>query len=85
MDGIVCPIVHLNGTSKEELVNLRREFAHALRLAETKLAEMAPSGRDYYPKPGLMTDAVTQHNRRMDMLKKLYDEIVFEVEHLQDV
>lgn len=76
---IVLPIVHLNGTSAQELIEQRCEMINALHDAGKALARMAPNGRDYYPKPGLMDQAVKQHDRRMKTLKELIEEIDHEV------
>lgn len=81
---IVCPIVHLNGTSREELIELRTEFVHALREAMLKLEAMSPNGRDYYLEPGRFDKARTQHVRRQKMLGDLKAEIAAEVDRLLD-
>lgn len=80
--GVVCPIVHLNGTSQDELVRLRLDFLHALRDAAKKLYDMAPNGRDYYPVDGLFPKAVKQQERRQETMKTLIGEIEFEVEQI---
>jgi hypothetical protein len=75
----VLPIVHLNGTTRTELVELRANCVDSLREAGRMLAAMAPNGRDYYPEPGRMDRAVEQHDRRMNALRELINEIEAEM------
>lgn len=77
---MILPIVHLNGTSREELIRLRCEAGQKIREALAALAEMAPNGRDYYPEPGRFEKARAQHDLRAAALRHLYDEI--EAEYL---
>ncbi len=42
------PTVHLNGTSREELVSQRLSVVTAIREAVVELRKAAPHGRDYY-------------------------------------
>jgi hypothetical protein len=79
---IVHPIVHLNGTSREELIELRCKTYAAINDAYAVLKRMAPNGRDYYPEPGLMDLAVAQHTRRMQTLDDLLKELVLELDAL---
>ena len=79
-DRVVCPIVHLNGTSKDELIRPRQEFYAALQEAERKLAAMAPNGRDYYVQPGLLEKAQAQYDRRLEVLAGLLAEIEAEID-----
>jgi hypothetical protein len=44
---VVTPVIHLNGTSKEELLNLREDAYAALDAAASALRQMAPNARDY--------------------------------------
>ena len=73
--GLVLPIVHLNGTSRDALLDQRCKFGQRLREAMEALSEMAPNGRDYYPDPPRMALAVTLHNLRMLALKSLFEQI----------
>lgn len=72
---IVCPIVHLNGTSEEELIELRSNFLQKLREAREALSEMSPNGRDYYPVDGLFQKAMEQHRKRDAVLEQLMSDI----------
>ncbi len=77
---VVLPIVHLNGTSKEELLRQCLAFHTALREAERKLCDMTPNGRDYYVEPGRLEQANAQHRRRLLTLAELMAEIELEIE-----
>ena len=43
------PIIHLNGTSKDDLLQQYLDAGHALKAALTAMSMAAPNGRDYYP------------------------------------
>lgn len=75
VEALVLPVVHLNGTSLESLIEQRALAYSALTDAVKALAEMGPNGRDYYLKPGTMDKAEAQHRRRLDMLRSLLAEI----------
>jgi hypothetical protein len=72
---LILPVVHLNGTSKQELLELREGAYQALTRAVEALRNMAPNGRDFYPVPGRMDLALAQHTRRMKVLTDLMKEI----------
>ena len=63
------PTVHTNGTSREALMEQRSDAIRALHAAERALREMAPHGRDF-PSGGL-SEAMGQHERRVDSLRRL--------------
>ena len=70
------PIIHLNGTSREELVDQLREVSRHLRRAGDALAAATPNGRDYYPGgPKLFQAARSEHRRRQVQLSDLKREI----------
>ena len=76
---MILPTIHMNGTSREELV-AQLEFASmALETAYQTLKRAAPNGRDYYPQgPEAIGVATAEHMAR---LKKL-DEVKHEVDRL---
>ena len=84
MSETIHPIVHLNGTSREELISIRLAALDALREAEIKLSEMAPNGRDYYFEDGLLEKALEQHRARVETLKTIREDIFAEVEKMED-
>lgn len=74
------PCIHLNGTSRESLVNDLEGAGNALELAYQALKETAPNGRDYYPlAEGAFGVAVKEHMdrlRRLDAIKTEVDELI---------
>jgi hypothetical protein len=48
MQDTIIPIIHLNGTSKESLLDGYFEVYKALKFSVDKLYDAAPNGRDYY-------------------------------------
>ena len=82
---MILPTVHRNGTSREELVELRRATCTALRQATEALSAMAPNARDYYVAgPGAMTAALKQHDQRMAAIHNVYAEVVAEAMAILD-
>jgi hypothetical protein len=81
---IVAPIVHLNGTSKEELLRLRSDAYDALNVAFGVLKKAAPNGRDYYPCPGLMMDAIDQHTSRLMAILVVMKSIETEMQLIEE-
>jgi recombinational DNA repair ATPase RecF len=81
----IVPIIHLNGSGKQNLMEARQGLCHALREAERALREMAPNGRDYYPVDGLFEKAVAQHRQRQQTLQRLLAEIEAEMEMIDAV
>lgn len=50
--GVMLPQVHLNGTSRDELLAQVREAHIQIKIAMDALCKAAPHGRDYYTIPG---------------------------------
>jgi len=71
------PIVHSNGTSREELVGQLREVSKHLRRAQWAMGEATPHGRDYYliAEPGVYQKARDEHRERCLKLQALMDEV----------
>lgn len=46
---MMIPTLHLNGTSRTELIKQLTDAGHALALAIDALGNASPHGRDYYP------------------------------------
>ena len=73
---MTLPTIHLNGTSKEQLVAALCSASYALDNAYAKLKETAPNGRDYYPQgQDAMPRARKEHDDRMRRLDGIKDEI----------
>lgn len=71
------PTIHLNGTSRETLLELYAKASDSLGMAYDDLKQAAPNGRDYYTQgPEAMDAAVAEHMdrlRRLDALKAEID------------
>ena len=78
------PTVHLNGTSRAQLIELRCEAAQAIREALAKLAEVAPHARDYPDDPDARRYrvAVTFHQMRTAALEGVAADLMREAEAL---
>lgn len=71
----ILPIVHMNGTSKQQLIDNLYAASGAVYECRERLAAAAPNGRDYYLVPGLADKAFAQHARRMKVLDELFAEL----------
>lgn len=74
---LMVPTVHLNGTSKRELLE-QLEHAHlAVNKAMTELSKASPNARDYYVQSNVhaFSKAVDEHCDRMKRLKSVLDEL----------
>jgi hypothetical protein len=72
------PIPNLNGTSREELIDLRLAARDALFAAMKALGEMRPHGRDYIGNSEAYQRDLVIHNERVraidGMICDLFDE-----------
>jgi len=73
----ILPIVNNNGTSREELIQLRRNVREGLDHALNELRLMYPHGRDYQTDPTgeQFKLAQKQHDRRVKTISDLRNEI----------
>ncbi len=73
---IAIPTIHLNGTSRDALLEAYCDAIQALHAAGRKLAATYPNGRDYYPqKAGALGIAINQHEARMNKLREIIREL----------
>ena len=73
---MMIPTIHMNGTSKEALVEALSEAYRAVNEAGRKLAEAYPNGRDYYPQgAGAINTAMKEHESRMERLRSVAKEL----------
>ena len=73
---MMIPSIHLNGTSRDELVEQLIKAARSLRLAIEALGEATPNGRDYYVQgPSALHQARGEHRVRLGKLQDVYDEL----------
>jgi hypothetical protein len=67
---VILPTVHINGTSRENLLADYQTSFDAVDNAINVLMAGGPNGRDYYMKAGAFEQARAEHLAR---LKKLHD------------
>jgi len=73
---MIVPTIHLNGTSKQSLLDDLDEAFDALNTAFNKLKRTAPNGRDYYPQgPDALEKAANAHFERLRKVQAVSDEI----------
>jgi hypothetical protein len=71
MTELTYPLVHMNGTSKDELLRGYLLALHHIDEAIQTLGATCPHGRDYYPRGySALDEAMAQHRAR---LQKLHD------------
>jgi len=72
----VSPIVNMNGTSQEVLLEQVMAAKEAVAIAMKALAEATPHGRDYQTAPaGAYKVARAQHSMRMCKMDEVYKEL----------
>lgn len=73
---LVLPTVHLNGTSKGDLLEAYSNAIQAVHAAGDAMAKAAPNGRDYYPQgSAAINTAMDQHAARMQKLRSIVEEL----------
>lgn len=55
---LTMPVIHLNGTSAEDLLEGYVEAKRAVDAAYDAVMKSNPNGRDYYLKPGTLSQAI---------------------------
>mgnify|MGYP001604637144 CR=1 FL=1 len=84
MPDIITPIVHMNGTSRQALVEQLCTAYRAVQDALDALSLASPNGRDYYPEPGRLQKAEAQHRARRTQLQAVADSLIAEAEAIQE-
>ena len=80
---MIYPIIHRNGTTKEDLVEQWNEAHWVLTQAVLKLQEAAPNARDYYPQgPEAIHTALAEHTARLQKLRSVLTDIEALREHV---
>lgn len=70
------PTIHLNGTSKGELLRQLQDAVIAIGDAEIAVQRACPNGRDYYPQgPDAINAALDEHRARMARLRSVREEL----------
>lgn len=79
------PTIHMNGTSREALLDQTTEAWGKVNDAISALCHMRPNGRDYYPQGssayGLADD---EHCERITKLNEVLQELQVLAEHIAD-
>ncbi len=74
---MMVPSVHLNGTSKDALLDSVAEAAKAVEAALKPLSDASPNERDYYPQGvGAFLRAQSEHEYRMARVTAVYNELM---------
>jgi len=72
---MTVPLVHRNGTSKEELLDQITKACYALKQALEAVTDAQPNQRDYYPlPPDAWTTAQRDHLTRLQRLQDIRQE-----------
>lgn len=70
------PTIHLNGTSRERLLEDLNEAYYALGQAMSVLRVVTPNGRDYYPQgPQAYDEALDEHLARLGKIEEVRKEL----------
>jgi hypothetical protein len=70
------PTIHLNGTSKQSLLEALSTALTALCVAQNAVSDCAPNARDYYPQgDGAFAQANREHIARLERLHGLRSEL----------
>jgi hypothetical protein len=74
---LTVPTVHINGTSRDELLEQIRDAYLAIGKAMEALAKASPNGRDYYPQGDEACRAARkEHQSRAERLASVRDELL---------
>lgn len=69
---IVFPLVHLNGTHVDDLIQQQRDVRDACSVLYKALADAAPNGRDYYLLGcDVAQKAYDEHKQRLIMVAQI--------------
>lgn len=73
---LAVPTIHINGSSREFLINDMLQATDAIRAAIDAVRKAAPNARDYYPQgTGAFDRAMTEHRARLAKLESVWSEI----------
>jgi hypothetical protein len=82
---MIFPTIHLNGTSKQQLLDDYCDVSHALNAAIEKMIENGPNARDYYiDSPHAFRQAIKEHHDRIEKIHAVKAEIDQITEHIAD-
>ena len=82
---LAVPTLHLNGTSKERLIEPLADAYDKLEAAYQALKQAGPNGRDYYPQgDGAFAEASRQHMARLLGIDEVKASIQAIIEAIED-
>lgn len=84
MRDLMQPIVTLNGTSREQLIEARIMARVALAEAMRALGETTPNGRDYISNPTAYQKDKLIYQKRFEALLEIYNDLMDEAVELQN-
>jgi hypothetical protein len=74
---LIIPTIHLNGTSKKELLEQQADAREAIMNAMMVLRKAVPHSHDYYPQgDGAYLKAAEQYGIQQKRLQDTYDELM---------
>ncbi len=80
------PTIHLNGTSRERLLEALSDANNALLAAEEAVARTAPNARDYHPQgPEAFRAAAQEHFARMQKIEEVRRELAIIAEAISSM
>lgn len=78
------PVVNMNGSSRDALVEQQRNVRNAARALADALAEASPHGRDYQTaQPGEYQGARKEHEARLLAVRDIMDDATAIAVHIQ--
>ena len=70
------PLIHLNGTSNNDLLAQQCEVSTALQSAISAMRVNGPNARDYYPQgPNAYREAMSEHCARIEALQSVLRDV----------
>jgi hypothetical protein len=82
---LTLPTVHLNGTSRQALLDGYTHALAAIQAAQQALQQAAPNGRDYYPQGNhTINRATEEHVDRLRRLESIQRELNALALHVSD-
>lgn len=82
---VVLPIIHINGSTAQSLLNDLGEVQFNLHNAMAALLKNCPHKRNYYLKDGLFEEAMRQHEHRLTVLRGVLDSLRNEAEGIANM
>ena len=81
---VAVPLVHLNGTSGDELLQQLATAVDAMHDAIKAVVQASPNGRDYYLQPGAAQRVQDEHCARLRKLDEVRAELGDMLSHVQE-